>query len=325
MTCASVRAVRGSLLAIVLLFCVSCASLGVRPGGMHVVRRGETLAQIAQSYQVSPQAIAEWNNIQSSSDALAEGRRIYVPAGKRTKVSAKTAKRWDTGGAPIKTYHGTFAWPVDGPVNSQFGMRSGNRHDGLDIGGKMGDPIRAAAPGTVVFEGKMSGYGNLIIVRHGNGYYTAYAHNSSHEVKKGDQVKQGKVIAKLGATGHATGPHLHFEVRDGQSARNPLFFLPPRNEHERAVYAQGRGLRKAGTPAVAVASAPPTAATSQGTRAAAERPAALKTPTASRPPPARAAQASVGPASQWRKFTPRAKKSAPIHNQFRANALQKGR
>jgi murein DD-endopeptidase MepM/ murein hydrolase activator NlpD len=117
-----------------------------------------------------------------------------------------------------------FIWPVSGPVVSAFGWRWGRMHEGIDIGAGYGTPIIAAAAGTVIYAGWMGGYGNLIIIDHGGGLATAYAHQSSFAVG-GGSVSQGQVIGYIGCTGHCYGPHLHFEVRVNGSAVDPLGYL----------------------------------------------------------------------------------------------------
>jgi murein DD-endopeptidase MepM/ murein hydrolase activator NlpD len=115
-------------------------------------------------------------------------------------------------------------WPVSGPVVSPFGWRWGRMHEGIDIGVGYGAPIVAAASGTVIYAGWMGGYGNLIIIDHGGGLATAYAHQSSFAVG-GGPVSQGQTIGYIGCTGHCFGPHLHFEVRVNGSAVDPLGYL----------------------------------------------------------------------------------------------------
>lgn len=122
-----------------------------------------------------------------------------------------------------------FIWPLDnGIYMSGFGIRRGRRHDGIDIAAKGGTPIKAAADGEVVFSKRMRGYGRLVLIKHKGNYFTAYAHNRSNLVKKGKKVKRGQVIAKVGRSGRATGNHLHFEIRKGQKAMDPLRYLPAR-------------------------------------------------------------------------------------------------
>jgi lipoprotein NlpD len=220
-----------------------CATSYDKRGVYHKVRSGESVDRIARIYRVDVQQLAEYNNILKPGD-IRPGMRMYIPpkskrsAFKRlpfdddpavASTSGRKANRREPKYANrIKTYRGAFIWPVSGKLTSPFGMRDGRRHDGIDVSAPSGTPIRAAASGRVVFSGSMRGYGNLILVRHKDNMFTAYAHNSMNKARKGQQVKQGDVIAKVGRTGRASGSHLHFEIRHGQTARNPLFFLPDR-------------------------------------------------------------------------------------------------
>lgn len=126
---------------------------------------------------------------------------------------------------------GQFIWPLSGPITSPFGWRThpifGTHtfHSGIDIGGDYGTPIHAAADGTVIYAGWISGYGNAVIISHGGGLQTLYGHNQSLNVSEGQRVVQGQVIAFCGATGNATGPHCHFEVRKNGEPVNPLNYL----------------------------------------------------------------------------------------------------
>ena len=115
-------------------------------------------------------------------------------------------------------------WPVGGPVVSPFGWRWGRMHEGIDIAAGYGAPIVASASGVVIYAGWMGGYGNLIIIDHGGGLATAYAHQSSFAVG-GGPVSQGQTIGYIGCTGHCFGPHLHFEVRVNGSPVDPLGYL----------------------------------------------------------------------------------------------------
>jgi murein DD-endopeptidase MepM/ murein hydrolase activator NlpD len=118
-----------------------------------------------------------------------------------------------------------FVWPVSGPMTSPFGWRWGRMHEGIDIGVASGTPIRAAASGSVIWCGWNGGYGNLVVIDHGGGIATAYAHQSSIAVSCGQSVSQGQVIGYIGSTGHSTGPHLHFEVRVNGGGVDPLGYL----------------------------------------------------------------------------------------------------
>jgi murein DD-endopeptidase MepM/ murein hydrolase activator NlpD len=104
-------------------------------------------------------------------------------------------------------------------------MRWGRRHEGIDIACAYGAPVHAAAAGTVIYAGWMQGYGNLVVLDHGNGISTAYAHASAILVAVGQTMRQGDEVSLVGATGHATGPHLHFEVRVNGVAVDPLSYL----------------------------------------------------------------------------------------------------
>ena len=116
-------------------------------------------------------------------------------------------------------------WPVQGPITSPFGMRWGRMHEGIDIGVPYGTPIHAAAAGTVIYAGWMSGYGNLTVIDHGHGLATAYGHQSALAAGNGATVSQGQVIGYVGCTGHCFGPHLHFEVRVNGTPVDPLGYL----------------------------------------------------------------------------------------------------
>lgn len=129
---------------------------------------------------------------------------------------------------PVPAYKGKYRWPMDaGVVSSEFGPRWGKQHQGLDIAADMGVPVRAIAPGEVIYAGShLTGYGNVLIVRHDQETTTTYAHNKELRAKQGDKVKAGQLIALLGSTGHSTGPHLHFEFRRGNVPVNPRTVLP---------------------------------------------------------------------------------------------------
>ncbi len=144
---------------------------------------------------------------------------------KGSSEGRKTAARKDRKGSG-KVVTGVFVWPLEGEVSSGFGERDGRPHDGIDIRAEKGTSIHATAAGEVVFSGVLKGYGNLVLVKHKDNYFTAYAHNSENEVKEGKSVEQGEEIAKVGDTGHATGYHLHFEIRYKSSPMDPLQFLP---------------------------------------------------------------------------------------------------
>ncbi len=127
---------------------------------------------------------------------------------------------------PTHAVEATLAWPLKGVLYGRYGVRAGRRHDGIDIAAPEGTPVGAAAAGTVIYAGEQTGYGSIVIVKHEGGLVTLYAHASRLLVEEGTRVRRGEPIARVGQTGRTTGPHLHFEVRDGTRPRNPLLFLP---------------------------------------------------------------------------------------------------
>ena len=136
--------------------------------------------------------------------------------------SAQTGSGGSTGSGVSSS---GLIWPVHGPVTSGFGWRWGRMHEGIDIAVPSGTPVVASAAGTVIHAGWLGGYGNLVVVDHGNGLATAYAHNSGFAAGVGQGVAQGQVIAYSGSTGNSSGPHVHFEVRINGAAVDPLGYL----------------------------------------------------------------------------------------------------
>jgi murein DD-endopeptidase MepM/ murein hydrolase activator NlpD len=121
----------------------------------------------------------------------------------------------------------TFRWPVRGRVITTYGAKTnGKQNDGINVAVPEGTPVKAAEDGVVAYSGnELKGYGNLILVRHSNGYVTAYAHASELMVKRGETIKRGQIIAKSGQSGEVGSPQLHFEIRKGSSPVDPLQFL----------------------------------------------------------------------------------------------------
>lgn len=127
----------------------------------------------------------------------------------------------------IQSAEGWFIWPVTGAISRGYRLdrASGTPHLGLDITGETGAPVKAAQAGIVSFAGSDSVFGNMVVIDHGGGVTTLYGHNSSLLVTRGESVRRGQVIARLGSTGRSTAPHLHFEVREGESRVDPLKYL----------------------------------------------------------------------------------------------------
>jgi murein DD-endopeptidase MepM/ murein hydrolase activator NlpD len=180
-----------------------------------VAARREKSDALSQVQEDKASFIAEAESLSTQSAALA----ARIAAAQQAAQAATSS----SSAAPPST--GALGWPVAGPVTSGFGSRWGRMHDGIDIGVSEGTPVHAAAAGTVIYAGWMSGYGNIVVIDHGNGLSTAYAHNSQLMVGQGATIGKGSVIALSGNTGHSTGPHVHFEVRVNGSPVDPLGYL----------------------------------------------------------------------------------------------------
>ena len=155
--------------------------------------------------------------IRSKARGWPRPRRRSKNAAAETPVKAAEA----TGALP------TFRWPVRGKVITSYGAKTnGKSNDGINLAVPEGTPVKAAEDGVVAYSGnELKGYGNLVLVRHSNGYVTAYAHASELLVKRGDTIKRGQIIAKSGQSGEVGSPQLHFEIRKGSSPVDPLQFL----------------------------------------------------------------------------------------------------
>ncbi len=207
-------------------------------GVLHTVQKGDTLDSLAGKYKVTPEAItsAIWNHLLPGQE-LPAGQTLIVPGGKREAVvwqlpvttqafTSRGAGGWTNAGQcvgvtvkPLGT--GKFIWP------SNVHWISGNPytwwHQGIDLAGNSGDPVYASDAGTVIWAGPNSwGYGNMVMLDHGNGWQTLYSHMSQVYVRCGQQILQGAQIGTVGSTGNSTGPHLHFETRLNGTLPNPL-------------------------------------------------------------------------------------------------------
>jgi murein DD-endopeptidase MepM/ murein hydrolase activator NlpD len=188
-------------------------------GTWHVVKSGETMWDIAFRYKLNVQTIVSANP-SLHPENLQIGDRLSIPD--RTGQLTSTAPQAPSRGL---SFSGVFSWPLVGTITSGFGWRKSGFHHGLDIAGDIGDPIRAAAAGKVIFAGYRDIYGRMVILEHLDGKQTIYAHAQKIKVKENQKVRSGQVIATVGISGRTTGPHLHFEVRDKNTARNPLAYL----------------------------------------------------------------------------------------------------
>lgn len=230
----------------------------------HTVRSGESISRIAARYRVTRAALINANQLVNP-HALRSGQRLSVP-GCQPLVPQTTAGEMpgtepDADGILIKRVGPrriltslvlgtpdfreeriTLVWPVEGPVISTFGQRSRGWHAGIDITAEMGSEVYAAAPGTIVYSGWIRAYGQVVKIQHSNGFITLYAHNQKNLVEVGEDVEAGQLIATVGRSGHATGPHVHFEVRYKGVAQDPNRFLQAsaRQEHNRVLQASAR-------------------------------------------------------------------------------------
>ena len=185
----------------------------------YTVKKGDSLIKIAASFNVPLEVILDINDIKS--DLIREGETIFIPGARMNDLDLK------------KSLGELFIYPVQSRyVTSKFGMRkdpiSGelNFHTGIDLRGNIGAAVTASLDGTVSVVSENWLYGKYIIISHGNGYKTLYAHLSSYSVKQGDRVSQGKKIAEVGNTGYSTGSHLHFGIYDKNGKLvNPLELL----------------------------------------------------------------------------------------------------
>ena len=262
----SVRWVAGWAALLLALSLAGCGSTGPAPvdswnwkgpvpKGYYLVRRGDTLSEIAQRKRISMGKLARWNRLKAPYTVYAgrlirikppDGRAVVSskPSGKRraskvaaspgrSRGSARQAKvltRDTATGLPGSRRAASglpWAWPIDGPIKQRFNGADRTRQ-GLRIGCRAGEPVRASASGRVVYSGSgLKGYGNLIIVKHNDKYLSAYGFNQRLFAKEGGRVERGQTVAECGQG--PEGAHLlHFEVRRNGTAVDPILYLPPR-------------------------------------------------------------------------------------------------
>jgi murein DD-endopeptidase MepM/ murein hydrolase activator NlpD len=232
------------------------------PGGrVHTVKPGETGIAIARAYGVSWSTVIAANKLKPPY-TLEVGQKLMLPSAKAVAetnatmtveqraaafsvniddliTGAQPAEAPSASGAPrsapaapaeAPTAAIALVWPVDGRILSSFGAKPGGRYnDGINLKATQGAAVRAAADGVVAYAGDaIPGFGNLLLIKHPGGWVTAYAHNEALLVTLGTKVRAGEPIARAGATGSVDSPQLHFEVRRGRTAVDPVKLLPPR-------------------------------------------------------------------------------------------------
>lgn len=197
--------------------------LAIPAAAVHVVRKGETSYSISRAYDVDLAELMRMNRIRRPY-TLYPGQKLKLPpsAGRATATVRKTALP-----APPQRSGSGFVWPIKGRIISTFGPKKGGLHnDGINIAAGRGAGVVAAESGVVAYAGNgLKGYGNLILVQHSGGWVTAYAHNDRMLVQRGQKVGRGQKIALAGSTGGVDRPQVHFEIRRGRKAVDPLGYL----------------------------------------------------------------------------------------------------
>lgn len=213
----------------------------------HVVAKGDTLYNISKRYNVDMPKLSAENNL-TAPFTLKLGQKLTIPDSIYTKnnqvstvASTSPTKKVSSDNTaknsrsvakysyaqPSTKRKQKFDWPVKGQVVSGYGpIAKGRNNDGINIKAPLGTPVKAADSGTVAYAGnELKGFGNLVLIKHDDGWVTAYAHNQALKVKKGQKVKRGEQIASVGSTGGVGTPQLHFETRAGKKALNPQNYL----------------------------------------------------------------------------------------------------
>lgn len=233
--------------------------LQLPPVPYHIVKKGDTVYGVSRRYQVSVSSFARLNRLKEPY-TISIGQKLLLPdsvkkesafsVAKRMRVKKKTAKKyWKKASSSAKSYKEKrkktvskrassipkplkrstwhFAWPVEGKLLSKYGKAGKGRYnDGINIEVSKGTPVLAAENGVIVYSGnELRGFGNLLLVKHSDGWMSAYAHNDKIVVKYGQKIKRGQKIALAGNTGNVSKPQLHFEIRSGGRAVNPLKYM----------------------------------------------------------------------------------------------------
>lgn len=228
-----------------------------KDGLIYIVQAGDNLYQISKNFGMTVSQLKDLNQLES--DLIDINQQLYIKkydtkkvqkvklanAEKSNKVAVKKTTTSSSGSSNYSSpnagdansfpseWKNEFLLPVQGRISSSFGMRGGRLHKGVDISAPPGSQIKASYSGTVSYTGFLKDYGNIIIVEHGKGIVTVYAHNEINLVKKSDKVNKGDVIARLGSTGRSTGPHLHFEIRVANKPVDPAKIISEINSLEK--------------------------------------------------------------------------------------------
>ena len=213
----------------------------------HNVKKGETLYSISRKYKTDVYSISKLNNLKNI-NSIKEGQALKIYGdlkletknNHRSNVNKAKLKKIDSKKKSLKTVKKTtpiskqtfsknskFIWPVKGKLISKYGKSSnGFFNDGININSKLNQKVGASNDGVIIYSGnEIPGYGNLVLIKHSQNWITAYAHLGKVSIEKGDKVKKGQIIGLVGKTGNVRKPQLHFEIRKGKEAVNPLNYL----------------------------------------------------------------------------------------------------
>ena len=187
-----------------------------------MVQAGENLYRIGKRYGLRAEVLQQVNDIDDVT-TLQVGQRLWIPP------SGTRGGAGDRAGRPARAALAegglAFRWPVRGTLTSAYGSRGGT-HEGIDIAAPRGTEIIAAEAGKVIFVGRLGDYGKMVVIKHAGDYRSVYAHVRTFHVRKGSFVERGQRIAEVGTSGNASGPHLHFEIRERDRPSDPLGYLP---------------------------------------------------------------------------------------------------
>ena len=201
---------------------------------VHVVKKGHTLYDIANCYEVSISDIMKINQLKNN-DKIYLGDKLLIPLYDNTNqtncnniTKVTITKEVNKPTEKKKNNNYSYMWPVKGKIISKFGLLAkGLRNDGINISADIGNPVLAIESGKIVYAGnEIQAFGNLILIKHYNDKTSAYAHLDKINVKKGESVNKGQIIALVGNSGKVSIPQLHFEIRDKDGPLDPLKYLP---------------------------------------------------------------------------------------------------
>ena len=245
---------RRRVIGLALLLAAGCATPKGPPASrlelrrahrVHTVAAGESAWVIARRYDTTVEAIAALNDLEDPS-LLHPGDELLIPGPRPADAPPPlplnpSAPDLDPPEAasvegcrkitpwlapPEEVSESGFSWPIDGVVILKYGKKDGLPHEGIDVAAPVGTPVRAAAEGEVLFSGEQGGYGHLVVLRHGKGRTSVYAHHLENCVTKGQTVARGEPVGLVGQSGGIASPYLYFEVREGEGTINPRVVLP---------------------------------------------------------------------------------------------------